>query len=94
METGGVEFTGDFYSMAHFSKFIHQGAVVLDSTDIGADSNYKLVNLVTRNPNGTMTAVIVNYSAQAEVMKLVLDEQVIEVEAAPRSIITLTWVEN
>lgn len=94
METGGVEFTGDFYSMAHFSKFIHQGAVVLDSTDTGADSNYKLVNLVTRNPNGTMTAVIVNYSAQAEVMKLVLDEQVIEVEAAPRSIITLTWVEN
>ena len=93
-ETGEVSFTGDYYSMAHFSKFIHQGAVVLESTDTGIDSNYKLVNLVTRNPNGTMTAVIVNYTTSDETMKLVLGDQVLEVAVAGRSIVTLTWDAN
>ncbi len=94
MDTGEVDFTGDYYSMAHFSKFIHQGAVVLDSTDTGIDSNYKLINLVTRNPNGTMTAVVVNYTTNAETMKFVLDDQVMEMDVAGRSIVTLTWDAN
>lgn len=94
METGEATFTGDYYSMAHFSKFIHQGAVALDSTDTGIDSNYKLVNLVTRNPNGTMTAVIVNRTNNSEVMKFVLGEQVMEVKVAGRNIVTLTWDAN
>lgn len=94
MDTGEASFTGDYYSMAHFSKFIHQGAVVLDSTDTGIDSNYKLVNLVTRNPNGTMTAVVVNYTNNAETMKFVLGDQVMEVDVAGRSIVTLTWDAN
>lgn len=94
MDTGDASFTGDYYSMAHFSKFIHQGAVVLDSTDTGIDSNYKLINLVTRNPNGTMTAVIVNYTNNDETMKLVLGDQVMEVNVAGRSVVTLTWDAN
>ena len=94
METGEVSFTGDYYSMAHFSKFIHQGAMVLDSTDTGIDSDYKLVNLVTRNPNGTMTAVVVNYTNNAETMKFVLGDQVMEVTVAGRNIVTLTWDAN
>ena len=94
METGEVSFTGDYYSMAHFSKFIHQGAMVLDSTDTGIDSDYKLVNLVTRNPNGTMTAVIVNRTNNDETMKIVVGDQVLEVNVAGRNIVTLTWDAN
>lgn len=94
MDNAETSFTGDYYSLAHFSKFIHQGAVVLESTDTGIDSNYKLINLVTRNPNGTMTAVIVNYTNAEENLKLVLDDQVIEVDVAGRSIATLTWDAN
>lgn len=94
MDTGAASFTGDYYSMAHFSKFIHQGAVVLESTDTGIDSDYKLVNLVTRNPNGTMTAVVVNYSTKEETIKFVLGDQVMEVTVAGRSIATLTWDAN
>lgn len=94
METGEVSFTGDYYSMAHFSKFIHQGATVLDSTDTGADSDYKLVNLVTRNPNGTMTAVVVNYTTQDETVKFILGDQVMELPVNGRSVVTLTWDAN
>lgn len=93
-DEGTAIFTGDYYSMAHFSKFIHQGAVALDSTDTGIDSNYKLINLVTRNPNGTMTAVVVNATKEAEVLKFVLGEQVMEVNVEGRSIVTLTWDAN
>ena len=93
-EEGTATFSGDYYSMAHFSKFIHQGAVALDSTDTGIDSKYKLVNVVTRNPNGTMTAVIVNSSNNEEVLKFVLGDQVMEVNVGGRSIVTLTWDAN
>ena len=93
-QDGTATFSGDYYSMAHFSKFIHQGAVALDSTDTGVDSNYKLVNVVTRNPNGTMTAVAVNRTNEAEVLKFVLGDQVMEVNVGGRSIVTLTWDAN
>ena len=93
-DEGTASFTGDYYSMAHFSKFIHQGAVALDSTDTGADTDYKLVNIVTRNPNGTMTAVIVNRTKEDTVCKFVLGDQVMEVNMAARSIVTLTWDAN
>lgn len=94
-ETDSVEFTGDFYSMAHFSKFIHQGAVVVDSTDTGIDSEYKLVNVVTRNPNGTMTAVIVNSNANEDaVCKFVMGDKVREATVAARSMVTITWNAN
>ena len=94
-EADTVEFTGDYYSMAHFSKFIHQGAVALESTDTGLESEYKLVNVVTRNPNGTMTAVIVNGNgAEDALCKFVLGDQVMEVNVAARSIVTITWDAN
>ena len=93
-QAGTATFTGDFYSMAHFSKFIHQGAVALSSTDTGADSGYKLTNIVTRNPNGTMTAVLVNRMREDVVCKLVVGDQVMEVNMAARSIVTLTWGGN
>ena len=93
-EAGTATFTGDYYSMAHFSKFIHQGAVALDSTDTGAETNYKLTNIVTRNPNGTMTAVIANRTREDAVCKFVLGDQVMEVNMAARSIVTLTWDAN
>ena len=81
--------------MAHFSKFIHQGAVVVDSTDTGIDNEYKLVNVVTRNPNGTMTAVVVNSDTdKTETCKFVMGDKVMEVNVSPRSTVTITWNAN
>ena len=94
-ETDSVEFTGDYYAMAHFSKFILQGAVVVDSTDTGITSEYKLVNLVTRNQNGTMTVVLINSDANNDaVCKFVMDDKVMEATIAARSMVTITWDAN
>lgn len=91
-ETGEVTYTRDFYSLAHFSKFMKQDAVRVESDDTGAATDYKLVNVVTKNTDGTMTAVLVNsYTAESKVCKLVYGDKVIEITLAPRSTVTLTW---
>lgn len=89
--TGELNYGYDYYALAHFSKYIHVGAVRVDSTDTGADSNYKLCNVVVVNPNGTMTAVIVNAEKEDVVCKMVMGEQVMEVNAPAKSTITITW---
>lgn len=89
--TGEMYFGNDYYAMAHFSKYIHVGAVRVDSTDTGEASDYKLCNVVVVNPNGTMTAVIVNSNKEDVACKLVMGEQVMEVNAPAKSTITLTW---
>ena len=62
--------------------------------DTGAATKYNQVNLVTRNPNGSMTAVLVNNEKTEQVFKLVMGDQVMEVPIAGRSVITVTWDAN
>ena len=90
-ETQEVYYGSDYYALAHFSKYIHVGAVRVESSDTGADSNYKLCNVVVVNPNGTMTAVITNAEKEDVVCKMVMGEQVMEVTAPAKSTITITW---
>lgn len=90
--TGKISYTKEFFALAHFSKFIKTDAVCVDSTDTGANTEYNLVNVVTKNTDGTMTAVLVNsYATDTKVCKLVCGEKVIEITLAPRSAVTLTW---
>lgn len=90
--TGKISYTKEFFALAHFSKFIKKDAVCVDSTDTGANTEYDLVNVVTKNTDGTMTAVLVNsYATDSKVCKLVCGEKVIEITLAPRSTVTLTW---
>lgn len=94
-ETNEVTYGSEYYAMGHYSKFIHEGAVLVDSTDTGLDTSYKLVNVVTLNPNGSMTAVVTNEdSAESKVCKIVMNNRVMEFEMAPRSVVTLTWDAN
>jgi glucosylceramidase len=86
-----VSYGNDYYALAHFSKYMQVGAVRVDSTDTGADSGYKLCNVVVVNPDGTMTAVIVNSNKEDVTCKMVMGEQVMEVNAPAKSTITITW---
>lgn len=93
-ETKRVSYNMDYYALAHYSKFIHPGAVLVDSTDTGSASDGLYLNIVARNGNGTMTAVLGNQSAQAVTYKLVLGDQVIEYALPAQSVVTLTWDAN
>ena len=89
--TKEVYYGNDYYALAHFSKYMQVGAVRVDSTDTGADSDYKLCNVVVANPDGTMTAVIVNSNKEDVTCKMVMGDQVMEVNAPAKSTITITW---
>ena len=93
-ETKEVSYGSDYYALAHFSKYIQVGATRVDSTDTGAESDYKLCNVVVVNPDGTMTAVIVNANKEDVTCKMVMGEQVMEVNAPAKSTITITWDAN
>ena len=89
--TQEVSYGNDYYALAHFSKYMQVGAVRVESTDTGADSDYKLCNVVVVNPDGTMTAVIVNSNKEDVTCKMVMGDQVMEVNAPAKSAITITW---
>lgn len=92
LEAKDISLTKDYYALAHFSKFIDKGAKRVDSNDTGALTNYELVNVVVKNTDGSMTAVIVNSNGnKKEVCKLVDGDQVMEITLAPRSTVTITW---
>lgn len=93
-QTKEVSYGNDYYALAHFSKYIQVGAVRVDSTDTGAESNYKLCNVAVVNPDGTMTAVIVNDNKEDVTCKMVMGEQVMEVTSPAKSTITITWDAN
>ena len=90
-QTKEVSYGNDYYALAHFSKYMQVGAIRVDSTDTGADSEYKLCNVVVVNPDGTMTAVIVNSNKEDVTCKMVMGEQVMEVNAPAKSTVTITW---
>lgn len=94
VEAGEITYEGDFYALAHFSKYMDVGAVRVDSTDTGADTSNKLLNVVVLNPDGTMTAVIANSDKEDAVCKLVMGDQVMEVTVGGRDTVTLTWDAN
>lgn len=88
-----IFYNPDYYALAHFSKFIHLGAVRVYSTETGKSSD-SLTNIVCVNPNGTMTAVVINGFAKDIVTKLVIGDKVIEVNIPKLSGLTLTWDAN
>lgn len=90
-DTDDVIYGGDYYALGHFSKYINSGAVMLSSTDTGADSEYTLVNTVFQNTDGSKVAVITNSTGAGNVCKFVDGDKVIEITVPARGIVTLVW---
>lgn len=93
-ETGKLAYQMDFYALAHFSKFIQQGAVVIESTDVSIESEECFYNIAALNENGTMTVVIGNQLGAAETFKIVVGDKVIELAVAGESVVTVNWDAN
>ncbi|MBO5200483.1 MAG: hypothetical protein J6B93_04300 [Clostridia bacterium] len=94
-ETGKIKYGHDYFALAHYSKYIHVGAKVLKSTDTGAAEAYEYVNVVAKNPNGSITAVITNQTIKdKELCKLVVGNTVLEFATPSRSVVTVTWDAN
>ena len=69
--------------------------MLVDSTDTGENSEYKLVNSVSLNPNGSMVINAVNSDSSSDVvLKFVMGDKVMEITLPQRSVVTLTWDAN
>ncbi len=94
-ETKTITYDPDYFALAHFSKFMQDGAVRVDSTDTGVDTEYNLVNVAALNKNGSMAAVFTNKSRKnAELCKVVIGDKVIEFTMDTRTALTLAWDGN
>lgn len=89
-----VAYLEDFYALAHFSKFVRPGAVRVESTDTRENFKGMVANVVYRNENGTMTAVICNQNTAENTFKLVVGDKVIEYTLPAMSAATITWDGN
>lgn len=87
-------YSSDYYILAHFSKFIQAGASRIDSTDTYKKSNKKILNVACLNPNGTITTVLLNEASSAQLVKLVINDKVVEYTLPAASIVTITWNAN
>jgi O-glycosyl hydrolase len=86
-DTLQVEELFEFYSYAHFMKFVPRGAVRIDSTAGNQDFN----NIAFRNPDRSITLVVVNTTKAANPLSVTWEGRWFSTEIEARSIATFVW---
>lgn len=89
-ETKEITYTKDFYALAHYSKFIRQGAKRIYATDTTV-MNPKMVNFVAKNPDGSLIAVMVNGDEQDKTCRFVIGDEVTEIVVPTQGVATIHW---
>jgi len=92
-QTQEITYTKDFYSLAHYSKFIKQGAKRVYATDTNR-MNAKIVNLVVKNPDDSLTAVLVNGDGHDKVCRFIVGDEVTELVVPTNGVATLHWTND
>jgi glucosylceramidase len=85
--TNEITYSGQYYAMGQFSRFVKPEAVRIGSTgDIEGVSHVAFVNA-----DGSMVAVLTNESATARALSVKLGTQMVDVELEPNSVTTLVF---
>jgi glucosylceramidase len=85
-ETNEITRSGQFWALAHFSKFIRRGAKRLDSQSDAQGIHHVMVE----NPDGGRVVVLAN-SADARSVSLQLGDSTMEIPLEKNAVATLTW---
>jgi len=85
--THEITYTGTYYYLAHFSKFIRPGAVRIQTT--GKSSGVRVMTFQT--PQGGIVAQVLNSNASDTPLNLVYKGRALRLTAPARSISTVTW---
>lgn len=84
-EKDEVYFTPLYYIMAHFSKFIRPGAIVIDSKN----TDDQLMVAAAKNPDGSIAVVVFNESKTQKSFKLNLNQLSKNITIEPQAIQTI-----
>jgi glucosylceramidase len=85
--THEVTYTGTYYYLAHFSKFVRPGAVRIETT--GKTDGVRV--MAFRSPEGGYVAQILNSAAESMDVNLEFKGKTLHLNVPARSISTATW---
>ncbi|RZU51134.1 glucosylceramidase [Krasilnikovia cinnamomea] len=83
---GQVDYTIEYYTMGHLTKFVRPGAVRIDSTANGA-----VPNVAFRNPDGSKALIAYNTTGGAQTVKVNWGGQSFTYALPARTSATFTW---
>ncbi|MCX7820667.1 MAG: hypothetical protein N2258_03225 [Brevinematales bacterium] len=85
IETNEVFFRAHYYAIAHFSRFVKEGARRLATSCF----NNKLENVAFKNKNGEIVVIIFNPTQEKILFNLIKGNYYTEIESKPNSIISI-----
>src|SRR4029078_5227612 len=68
--SGQVDYTVEYYTMGHLTKFVRTGAVRIDST-----ANASVPNVAWKNPDGSKALIAYNATGSTQSVKVVWGNQ-------------------
>jgi glucosylceramidase len=86
-QTKQVSYTGLYYYLTHFSKFIRPGAVRVDTS--GAVDGVRVMSF--RNPDGNFIAELMNSRKEDVEVSLLFHRRTVRITLPAVSITTATW---
>jgi glucosylceramidase len=84
--SGQVDFTIEYYSMGHLTKFVKPGATRIDSTD-----NSSVRNVAWRNPDGSKALIAYNTSGSTQNTRVNWGNESFTYPLPPKTAATFTW---
>lgn len=83
-----VSYSGQFWAMAQFSKFVKRGAQCISSV---SEEDGELMHVAFKNPDGQYVLVVTNAGDKPRLVTVAVSEQYANVQLDPNSITTLVW---
>jgi glucosylceramidase len=83
-----ITYNGDFYALAHASKFVHPGAVRIGSTTFDRTS---LESVAFQNPDGSIALLVLNNHPQTSGFTISFHQREAHVTLPPGALATYTW---
>jgi glucosylceramidase len=84
--SGQVDYTVEYYTMGHLTKFVKPGAVRIDST-----ANSTVKNVAWKNPDGSKALIAYNTSGSAQTVKVNWGSQSFVYSLPTKTSATFTW---
>jgi glucosylceramidase len=85
-QRGQVDYTVEYYTMGHLTKFVKPGAVRIDST-----ANSTVPNVAFKNPDGSKALIAYNTSASTQTVKVNWGGQSFTYSLPTKTSATFTW---
>jgi len=83
---GQVDYTIEYYTMGHFTKFVPNGAHRIDST-----ANPQILNVAFQNPDGTLVLIAYNDTTAPQTFKVVWHGQSFTYSLPVNTSVTFRW---